>query len=298
MGYNKTNALACNRGEKLVKITTDSCADLTQQQYKDNNISVLPLFVTLGDDDYLDGVTICPQRIFDYVAQTKVLPKTAARSIEDYKEFFLQALQEENEVFYTGISSKLSSSFSNAQKAVEELGTDKIFVVDSLSLSTGIGNLVLLASKLAQAGKSGKEIAEIIEEQAKHNQASFIVDNLDYLYKGGRCSAMAKFGANLLKIKPRLELVDGEIKNTGKYMGNFKVACKKYIDDMLNLHSNHQGGIAFITHTCKDEEFVQSMVDYVKSKNMFKEVVSTRAGATITSHCGENTLGILYLLEE
>ena len=109
---------------------------------------------------------------------------------------------------------------------------------------------------------------------------------------------MARFGANLLRIKPRLELIEGEIKNTGKYMGNFKVVCKKYIDDMLSLHSNYRKDIAFITHTCQDKEFVQTMVDYVKSKNIFKEVVATDAGATITSHCGANTLGILYLLEE
>ncbi len=282
----------------MVKITTDSCADLNEQLYKENNISVIPLFVTLGEDEYLDGVNICPSQIFDYVAKTKVLPKTAARSIEEYKEFFLEALKEGDEVFYTGISSKLSSSFANAQKAVEELGSDKIFVVDSESLSTGIGNLVLLACELAKSGKSGKEIAEIVGNQAKHNQASFVVDNLDYLYKGGRCSAMARFGANLLRIKPRLELIEGEIKNTGKYMGNFKVVCKKYIDDMLSLHSNYKKDIAFITHTCQDKEFVQAMVDYVKSKNIFKEVVATDAGATITSHCGANTLGILYLLEE
>lgn len=282
----------------MVKITTDSCADLTQQQYEENNISVLPLFVTLGENEYLDGINITPKDIFDYVEKTKVLPKTAARSIEEYKDFFLDALKDGDEVFYTGISGKLSSSFSNAQKAVEELGSDKIFLVDSQSLSTGIGSLVLMASTLAKEGKGGKEIAEIIEKQVQHNQASFIVDNLDYLYKGGRCSAMARFGANLLKIKPRLELVEGEIKNTGKYMGNFKAVCKKYIDDMLSNHSNYKKDIAFITHTCSDEEFVKSMVEYVKSKNIFKEVVSTVAGATITSHCGANTLGILYLLEE
>lgn len=281
----------------MVKITTDSCADLNEQLYEQNNISVIPLFVTLGEDDYLDGKNITPKQIFDYVAKTGILPKTAARSIEEYKEFFLEALKEGDEVFYTGISSELSSSFDNAKKAVEELGTDRVFVVDSKSLSTGIGNLVLLACKLAQEGKKGMEISEIIEKQAEKNQASFIVDNLDYLYKGGRCSAMAKFGANLLRIKPRLELIDGKIQNTGKYVGNFKVVCKKYIDDMLNSHSNYKKDIAFITHTC-DEEFAQSMVEYVKSKNIFKEVISTNAGGTITSHCGANTLGILYLLED
>ncbi|MBQ8908855.1 MAG: DegV family protein [Clostridia bacterium] len=282
----------------MIKICSDSCCDLTAQQIKDNDICIIPLIVTLGDEEYFDGETIKPDDIYEYVKKTKQLPKTAARSTEDFKEFFGKLLEDGSEVIYTGIGSQLSSTFDNARRAKEELGCDKLYVVDSKSLSTGIGLLVLNACKLRAQGLSAKQIAAQMEVQTQYDQASFVVDKLDYLYKGGRCSAMARFGANLLKIKPRLELVKGKIENTGKYMGQFKVVLKKYVDDMLNKYSNIKKDICFVTHTKTDDEIVQSVIDYVKSKNIFEQVVETTAGATITCHCGENTLGILYLLKE
>ncbi len=282
----------------MVKICTDSCVDINKNQLEKYNIEVLPLCVILKDKEYLDGVDIQPKDIFEYVEKTGNLPKTAARSIEDFKEFFLKLLSNGDEVIYTGISSKLSSSFGYACKAKEEINSDKLFLVDSKSLSSGIGLLVIFAAKLAQQGLDAKTICERLKKQADLNQASFVVDKLDFLYKGGRCSAMAKFGANLLKIKPRLELKDGSIHNTGKYVGPFKMVVKKYIDDMLKIHNKINNELCFITHTCKDKKFVNDMVEHVKSKNLFKEVVESTAGSTISCHCGENTLGILYLLEE
>ena len=282
----------------MIRICTDSCVDINKDQIEENDIAVFPLSVILDDKEYLDGANISPKDIFDYVSRTGNLPKTAARSIEDFKAFFQELLKDGDEVIYMGISSKLSSAYNYALQAKEELNNDRLHIVDSKSLSTGIGLLVLYACSLVREGKSCEEICKIIENQAMHNQTSFVVDTLDYLYKGGRCSAMARFGANLLKIKPRLELVDGKIENTGKYMGKFNSVVYKYIDDMLSLHSNVKKDLCFITHTCQDDNFVQEVVDYVKSKNVFDKVVSSRAGATITCHCGENTLGILYLLEK
>lgn len=282
----------------MIRICTDSCVDINKDQIEENDIAVFPLSVILDDKEYLDGVNISPKDIFDYVSRTGNLPKTAARSIEDFKAFFQELLKDGDEVIYMGISSRLSSAYNYALQAKEELNNDRLHIVDSKSLSTGIGLLVLYACSLVREGKSCEEICKIIENQAMHNQTSFVVDTLDYLYKGGRCSAMARFGANLLKIKPRLELVDGKIENTGKYMGKFNSVVYKYIDDMLSLHSNVKKNLCFITHTCQDDNFVQEVVDYVKSKNVFDKVVSSRAGATITCHCGENTLGILYLLEK
>lgn len=281
----------------MVKICTDSCCDLTAEQIKENKIAVLPLFVTLGEDDFLDGQNINPDDIYEYVKKTKQLPKTAARSTEDFKEFFEQLLEDGSEVVYTGIGADLSSTFDNARRAKEEMNNDRLFVVDSKSLSTGIGLLVLHACKLAHQGRSGREIAEQIEKQSEKSQASFVVDKLDYLYKGGRCSALARFGANLLKLKPRLELVNGKIENTAKYMGQFKVVLKKYVDDMLKNNPNPKKDICFVTHTKTDNDIVESVIEYVKSKNIFEEVVESTAGSTITCHCGENTLGILFLLD-
>ena len=281
----------------MIKICTDSCCDLTKDQIAQNNIYVLPLFVTLGDDDLLDGVSVKQDDIYEYVKKTKQLPKTAARSTEDFKEFFDDLLKDGSQVIYTGIGSRLSSTYENAVRAKEELGNPNLFVVDSSSLSSGIGLLLLYACTLRDNGEKAEQIAKKMLEQTKYNQASFVVDKLDYLYKGGRCSAMARFGANLLKIKPRLELRDGKIENTAKYMGQFKVVLKKYVDDMLKMYPNCKKDICFVTHTKTDPEIVQSVVEYVKSKNIFDNVVSSEAGSTITCHCGENTLGILYLLE-
>ena len=282
----------------MIKICSDSCCDLTAAQIKENNISILPLFVTLGEDDFLDGQTIKPDDIYAYVKKTKQLPKTAARSTEDFKEFFSELLADGSEVIYTGIGACLSSTYENALRAKNELDNPRLYIVDSKSLSSGIGLLLLYASSLAKEGKSGQEIAELLEKQSNLNQASFVVDKLDYLHKGGRCSGLAKFGANLLKLKPRLELVDGKIENTAKYMGQFKVVLKKYVDDMLKNHQNYKNDICFVTHTKTDKEIVESVIEYVKSKNIFKQVVESEAGATITCHCGENTLGILFLLKE
>ena len=282
----------------MVRICTDSCVDINKEQLERYNIQVIPLCVVLNNKEYLDGVNIAPKDIFEYVEKTKQLPKTSARSVEDFKDFFSQLLENGDEVIYTGISSKLSSTYNNACKAKEELNNENLYIVDSKSLSSGIGLLVLYAAKLAESGLNAKEICLKLEKQANFNQASFIVDKLDYLYKGGRCSAIARFGANLLKIKPRLELVDGKIENTGKYLGQLKMVIKKYIDDMLKKHGNVKKDLCFITHTCQDEDFVKDIVEFVKSKNIFDEVVSSVAGATITCHCGENTLGILYLLED
>ena len=281
----------------MVKIATDSCCDLTQQQLKENEISVLPLLVSLGEEDFLDGVNVQPDDIYEFVKTNKQLPKTAARSTEDFKEFFEDLLADGSEVVYTGIGSGLSCTFENAKRAKEELGNERLFVIDSKSLSTGIGLLVLYAKNLANEGKSGADIALEMQKQADYNQASFVVNKLDYLHKGGRCSAMAKFGANLLKIKPRLEVVDGKIENTGKYMGQFKNVLLKYVDDMLKAHPSPKKDICFVTHTKTEQEIVDAVMDHIKSKNIFEKIIETTAGATITCHCGENTLGMLFLTE-
>ncbi len=282
----------------MVKICTDSCVDIPESMIKENNISVLPLLVMLDDQEYYDGVNITPNDIFEYVKKTGQLPKTAARGVEDFKDFFSKLLEDGSEVIYCGIGNKLSSAFNYATRAKEELNNDKLYLVDSKSLSAGIGMLVLYASMLAKKGLSAKSICDKLEKQSKYNQTSFIVDKLDYLHKGGRCSATAKFGANLLKIKPKLELYDGVIENTGKFIGPFKNVVKKYIDDMILKYNNYKKDLCFIVHTCNNNEFIDDVVKYVKDKNIFDNVISTWAGATISSHCGPNTLGIIYLLEE
>lgn len=283
----------------MIKFCTDSCVDISKAQLENNDIAVLPLYVILGEQEYLDGVDIQPKDIFAYVKEKGVLPKTAARSSENYKDFFRENLTGNDHIIYIGISSQLSSSYANAVSAIEEMEEkDRIHIIDSKSLSSGIGLLILYGKKLANQGLSVEEICEKIKGQVDKNQTSFIVEKLDYLYKGGRCSALTRFGASLLNIKPVLELKEGKIENTSKFMGKFSVVCKKYIDQILANNKNYCKDICFITNTCKDEEFVNQIVDYVKNKGIFEEVYAQKAGATISCHCGENTLGILYLLDE
>lgn len=281
----------------MIRIATDSTADLSKDLLEKYKISVMPLIVTLGEADYLDnGVDVTERKIFDFVKENKILPKTAARSCEDYIDFFNSLLKDEGDkVVYIGLSSELSSTYNNALMASKEIGEDRVFVIDSRSLSSGIALLVIEASKMAEKGYSAEEIYEKINAYALKDQASFVVDKLDYLYKGGRCSKFSFSIGALLKIKPKLQLVDGKIINTGKDMGGLKQVLKKYVDSTLAKYPNIKKDICFVTHTEMDEEISKYIYEYVKSLNLFDEVIEQSAGSVITSHCGPGTLGILYL---
>lgn len=281
----------------MIRITTDSTADLSKDLLEKYKVSVIPLIVTLGEDDYLDdGIEVTEDKIFDFVKENKILPKTAARSIEDYKDFFNGKLEtSEDKIVHISLSGELSSSYNNALAASEEIGKDRVFVIDSRSLSSGIGILVLEAAKMVEKGYTVEEIVAKIEEYKLKDQASFVVDKLDYLYKGGRCSKFSFSIGALLKIKPRLQLIDGKIVNTGKDIGGLKPVLKKYVDNTLMKYNNVKKDICFVTHTKMDEDIVKFIIDYVKSLNLFDEVIEQTAGSVITSHCGAGTLGILYL---
>ena len=283
----------------MIIITTDSTSDLTKKQLEEKKIPVIPLIVTLGEKDYFDnGVDVNEEKIFDFVRETKVLPKTAARSSEDFKVFFNQFVKRGDIVIHIGLGSELSSTFQNAVVAAEEIGAEKVFVIDSKSLSSGTGLLVLEAIRLRDEKKDAKSIVKEIQRLAEKCQTSFIVDKLDYLYKGGRCSKFSFSIGSLLKIRPRLQLIDGKIVNTGKDMGTLKSVLKKYVDYELEKYSNYRKNICFVTHTVMDQGVVDEIIDYVKSKGIFDEVVESTAGSVITSHCGPGTLGILYLCDQ
>lgn len=280
----------------MIRISTDTTADIPKHFIDEFDISVLPLIVTLGDSEYFDGIDVSPDDIYKFVAETDTLPKTSARSIEDFKEYFSTLLEESDIVVHCGIGSKLSACYANACKAVEELGmNNRIFIVDSCALSSGIGLIVLRGAAAARAGKSVNEIVQIMNDTAAHNQTSFVVDKLEYLYKGGRCSRFSFSVAGLLKIKPRLEMVDGSLINTGKEIGPYKSVLIKYVDAILKKYNNPSKEYCFVTHTDMDPALVQMVIDYVKSKHLFEHVEEMLAGSVITSHCGKSTLGILYV---
>lgn len=276
----------------MVRITTDSTADLGAD-YEKENIGVLPLNVNLGEDSFLDGETIFPQDIFRVYGERHILPKTAARSPEAFREFFQKYLDAGDEVVHVNLSSKISMTHANAATAAREL--QGVYVVDSLSLSTGTGLLVLYACELAKQGVPAKEIAERVRARIPFVQASFVVDTMEYLHKGGRCSALTRLAATVLRIKPTILVRDGAMEVGRKYMGSFDKIITKYVEATLAQYDNPDYSRIFVTHSFAAPETVQKVKDKIRAMAPFKEIKETTAGSTITAHCGKGTLGILYI---
>jgi len=277
-----------------VKITADSTCDLSGSLVKENGIIITPLYVNYEGNSYRDGVDIKPSDIFDYVAKTKKLPKTSAGTIGDYTEAFSKILAKGDSVVHISIGSKFSASYQNALAAASELDGD-VYVVDSKNLSTGSGFVVLKAAALAREGKSATKIAEELKEFTPKVRASFCIDTLTFLHKGGRCSAVAVLGSNLLKIKPCIEVVDGKMDVGKKYRGHLNTVLLQYVKDLFENADNIDTSSVFITHTGCDANLVQSVKDEIAKFIKFDNVIETIAGCTISNHCGPGTLGVLFV---
>ncbi len=278
-----------------IKFSSDSTCDMPKHFVQEFDVSILPLIVTLGENEYLDGVNVQPDDLYAYVKQSGNLPKTAARSVDAYKQYFLKLLKKADVVVHCGIGAKLSACYENACAAAREIGEDKVIVVDSKALSVGISLVILSGASAYRAGASLQEVVENMKNAADNVQSSFVVDRLDYLHKGGRCSKFTFSVATFLRIKPRLEVVDGLLINTGKEVGPYKSVVLKYVDAILKKYDKPRKDLCLIAHTKMDESIVNSVVEYLKSKNIFEHIEVTYAGSVITSHCGEGTLGILYI---
>lgn len=280
-----------------IRISSDSTCDLSPELVEKYNIEITPLKITLGDTDYTDQIDITPQKIYDYVAETGVLPKTAAVSVGTYTDVFTELKKDCDEVVHFTISSEMSSCYQNAVLAAEEVGG--VYVVDSRNLSTGIGHLAIEAAIAAQdETKTGKDVFDHVSSLVDRLDVSFVINSVNYLYKGGRCSGVAAVGANLLKLKPLIEVHDGKMDMAGKYRGNMKDVVKKYITDRLTVPgAKFKRDRIFVTCTCTDYDLPNYAKEIVESLGLFDEVLITIAGSTITSHCGKDTLGILYINE-
>ncbi len=278
--------------EYKIKVTCDSTCDLTPELYNKYDITVMPLTVTLGDKAYKDSVDIDGPMIFDYVSKTGVLPKTSATSISEYTDFFKPFVDEGYTVIHINLSSGLSSSHQNAVLAGEELGN--VYVIDSLNLSSGSGHLAIAARELEAEGLAPNEIADKLNEMKSRLDVSFIISELDYLHKGGRCSGVAAFGANLLKLRPCIEVVDGGMIVGKKFRGSTEKTIKEYITSRLEGREDLQLNRIFLTHSHAPKEVVEEMLGYIKELQPFAEVIETVAGSTITSHCGKGCLGVLF----
>ncbi len=279
-----------------IKITSDSTCDLSEELVKKYNITIFPLEVMLGDKTYEDGVDIVPQDIFKYVSETGILPKTAAHSYGEYAEFFGRELEGYDALIHFDISSKASSSYDNAALAAKDFG-GKVYVVDSLALSTGQGLLVLKACDLAAEGKSADEIVDIVNSLRPKLNTSFVPDVLDYLHKGGRCSLASLIGAKVLKLHPLISMKDGQMYAKKKYMGGLDACLRKYVKDLAEEYKTYDATRCFITHSNCEPEVVEKVRAQVEELFDFNEILETKAGCVVTSHCGKNTLGVLFITE-
>lgn len=275
-----------------LKITCDSTCDLSAEQYNRYDISVIPLSVAMGDKLYRDGVDIRPEELFSYVEETGKLPTTSAISVGEYEDFFRPFVEEGYEVVHINLSSELSSSHQNARIAAQELGN--VFVVDSRSLSTGSGHLVILAAELASSGYDGAYIAKSLDDMKGQLDVSFVLQTLDYLHKGGRCSGLARFGANMLKLRPEIVMENGTLHVGKMYRGSMEKTILDYIRGRLENEKAVNCDRIFVTHSGVPEEIVEKAVALVKELRPFEEVVVTVAGSTISCHCGPACIGVLF----
>jgi DegV family protein with EDD domain len=275
-----------------IKITSDSVCDLPASLLKHHNIDIIPLIVSLGDAQEED-VGGLPEKIYDFVAKTKSTPKTSARSAKEYQDFFTKHKPEGGSLIHFSISAELSVSNQNAEAAAKQM--ENVFVIDTRSLSTGIGILVMNAVQLADEGIPAEEIVKIIEERKQHVQCSFVVKDLTYLHRGGRCSGTSRLFAAVLMLKPQILVENGKMAPGKKYMGTFDHCLKKYVNDILEKYNNPDLDYCFVTHTKMDNpKLVEETIAAVKAKYPFKNIIETIAGGTITAHCGKDTLGVIY----
>ncbi len=276
-----------------VIIASDSTTDLGPELIARYGIEIIPLGVNLSDKQYTDGVDINPDMIYAHYEKTGELPKTSAINIADFEDRFSELTADGASVVLFTISAEMSSTYHNGKLAAE--GFPNVHVVDTRNLSTGGGLLVIRAAEMAKEGKNAEEIANACRELTPFVDASFIIDNLEFLYKGGRCSALAAFGANVLSIKPCIIVRDGKMSVGKKYRGKFASTLKKYIADQLGDASDIDLGHVFVTHAGCDPEIYEACIEAVKNTADFGEIHLTRAGCTISSHCGRNTLGVLFI---
>jgi DegV family protein with EDD domain len=277
----------------MIKITADSTCDLSQELIEKYNIAISPLHVLVDEEDYLDGVTITPKDLFQFVEQENKTCSTAAINTYEYEEFFKQFSDSHDAIIHINLGMGFSSCFQNANLAAQNFSN--VFIVDSANLTTGSGLLVLKACELAADGLTAEEIVNELKALAPKVSGSFVIDKMDYLKRGGRCSSVEAFGATLLKIKPSIEVKNGKMEVGKKYRGSFKGALEKYTKDRFENIEKIDPKRIIITYPDVDLELVSHIKEVVASYNYFEEILVTTAGCTISSHCGPHTLGLLYI---
>lgn len=276
-----------------IKIISDSTCDLSPELIARYDIGIVPLIVMKNGEEFVDGVTITPKDIFAHVAAGGSLCTTAARSVAVYQETFAKYTDNYDGILHVNISSDFSSSYQNACIAAQ--GFENVRVVDSRNLSTGQGLVVLKAWELAQSVKSLDELKNALDEFTGRVEASFVLDRLDYMVKGGRCSGAAALGANLLNLKPCIEVKDGKMSVVKKYRGKYDRCLYNYVKDRLSQRDDLDRGTLFITHTPVSDSCMEAVRDAVQACGSFDRTYETDAGCTVSCHCGPGTLGVLFV---
>ena len=276
-----------------IKVTADSTCDLTRELLAANDITLTPLIVIKDNEEFYDGETITPNVIFDHVANGGDLCSTAARSVGYYQDVFAKFASEYDGVVHISIGSGFSSSYQNASLAAEEF--DNVRVIDSQNLTTGQGFIVLEAVKLAKTCTSLDELQSKLEDFSSRVEVSFVLDRLEYMVKGGRCSAAAALGANLLNLKPCIEVKNGKMSVVKKYRGNYAKCLTNYVKDRLADREDLDKGTLFVTRTPITDECMCAVQEAVSAYNDFETTYWNEAGCTVSCHCGPGTLGVLFV---
>lgn len=279
-----------------VKIISDSTCDLSKELIEKYNIDILPLHIVLGEAEYKDGEEISPDEIYEWADANKTTPKTSAIAFTDVMDAYEKWLKEYDEIVIFSISGKMSTTVNVMRMGAEELEMeDRVFVVDSENLSTGSGLLVIEAAIMAQEGKTASEIVTYLKELKPRVRASFVVDTLTYLHRGGRCSGVAALAGSALKLHPKIVVEDGAMKPDKKYRGKMKKVILDYAKEIEPQLLEAKKDRVFITHSGCETEVLESVQEYLESLNYFDEILITRAGGVISSHCGPGTLGVLFI---
>ncbi len=276
-----------------IKILSDSTCDLSKELLEKYDITLVPLTVVKNDESFTDGVTITPDEIFSHVAAGGALCTTTALCAAEYQEMFEKYAKDYDGVVHINIGSGFSSCYQNACIAAEEF--DNVVVIDSQNLSTGQGLVVLEACRLAQTATSLDELKTALNTYTEKVEASFLLDRLEYMVKGGRCSSAAALGANLLNLKPCIEVKGGKMSVVKKYRGNYAKCLASYVKDRIADRDDLVYDTLFVTNTPVSDECFQAVMNTVNEYSRFETVYHTTAGCTISCHCGPGTLGVLFV---
>ncbi|HZK39594.1 MAG TPA: DegV family protein [Clostridia bacterium] len=278
---------------KPVAITADSPIDLSPELAKQFNIAIIPLYISLGGKTYRDGVDISPEDIFKRYEEDKIIPHTSSIPIPDYNDFFRHFTDQGMAVVHFSLSSAISSTHQNARIAASEL--DDVYVVDSRSLSTGIAMLALEACELRDKGLAAADIFDKANLRQNLVHQSFVVDKLEFLRKGGRCSALTALGANMLNIHPSIDMREGALELVGRHRGKIQTVQLRYVEGRLAKVEDINLNRVIICHSGIPSAQLEAVREVIQNSQSFKEVLITRAGCTISTHCGPNCLGLSFM---